>query len=580
MKMLNITIDGVAVQVPEGTTVLEAAKQAGINIPTLCYLKNINEIGACRMCLVEIKGAKALQTACVYPVAEGNEIYTSSPAVREARKMNLSLLLSNHKKECLTCDRNKNCELQTLSEELSIKEMPFEGASCELPIDDSSVSIVKDPQKCILCKRCIAVCKNVQSVGIIDAVNRGFVTTIEPAFGQKLGEAACVNCGQCVVSCPVGALTEKSNIQNVWDAIGDPEKTVLVQTAPAVRAALGEEFGMEIGTAVTSQMVGALRRLGFDKVFDTDTGADVTILEEGTELINRIKNGGKLPLITSCSPGWIKFCEHYYPEFIDNLSSCKSPHEMFGALLKTYYAEKEGLDPKNIVTVSIMPCVAKKFEAARPELSNEGMQDVDYVLTTRELARMIREACIDFNQCEGEFDVPFGPASGAAVIFGATGGVMEAALRTVADVLTGTDVQQIEYHDVRGLEGIKETSVDLGNGTVIKAAVAHGLGNARELLDKIKAGEADYQFVEIMACPGGCVNGGGQPIQPSRVTNWIDLRAERAKALYSEDERLTIRKSHKNPVVMDHIYGEFLGEPGSEKAHHLLHTTYTKRDHF
>ena len=494
------------------------------------------------MCLVEIKGAKALQTACVYPVAEGNEIYTSSPAVREARKMNLSLLLSNHKKECLTCDRNKNCELQTLSEELSIKEMPFEGASCELPIDDSSVSIVKDPQKCILCKRCIAVCKNVQSVGIIDAVNRGFVTTIEPAFGQKLGEAACVNCGQCVVSCPVGALTEKSNIQNVWDAIGDPEKTVLVQTAPAVRAALGEEFGMEIGTAVTSQMVGALRRLGFDKVFDTDTGADVTILEEGTELINRIKNGGKLPLITSCSPGWIKFCEHYYPEFIDNLSSCKSPHEMFGALLKTYYAEKEGLDPKNIVTVSIMPCVAKKFEAARPELSNEGMQDVDYVLTT--------------------------------------GGVMEAALRTVADVLTGTDVQQIEYHDVRGLEGIKEAAVDLGNGTVIKAAVAHGLGNARELLDKIKAGEADYQFVEIMACPGGCVNGGGQPIQPSRVTNWIDLRAERAKALYSEDERLTIRKSHKNPVVMDHIYGEYLGEPGSEKAHHLLHTTYTKRDHF
>ena len=531
MKMLNITIDGVAVQVPEGTTVLEAAKQAGINIPTLCYLKNINEIGACRMCLVEVKGAKALQTACVYPVAEGNEIYTSSPAVREARKMNLSLLLSNHKKECLTCDRNKNCELQTLSEELSIKEMPFEGASCELPIDDSSVSIVKDPQKCILCKRCIAVCKNVQSVGIIDAVNRGFVTTIEPAFGQKLGEAACVNCGQCVVSCPVGALTEKSNIQNVWDAIGDPEKTVLVQTAPAVRAALGEEFGMEIGTAVTSQMVGALRRLGFDKVFDTDTGADVTILEEGTELINRIKNGGKLPLITSCSPGWIKFCEHYYPEFIDNLSSCKSPHEMFGALLKTYYAEKEGLDPKNIVTVSIMPCVAKKFEAARPELSNDGMQDVDYVLTTRELARMIREACIDFNQCEGEFDVPFGPASGAAVIFGVTGGVMEAALRTVADVLTGTDVQQIEYHDVRGLEGIKEAAVDLGNGTVIKAAVAHGLGNARELLDKIKAGEADYQFVEIMACPGGCVNGGGQPIQPSRVTNWIDLRAERAKAL-------------------------------------------------
>lgn len=578
--MINITIDGQAVQVPEGTTVLEAAKQAGIDIPTLCYLKDVNEIGACRMCLVEIKGAKSLQAACVYPVAEGNEILTASPAVKEARKMNLELLLSNHKRECLTCVRNKNCELQSLAEELNIKEIRFDGETCDLPIDDSSLSIVKDPQKCILCKRCVAVCKNVQTVGIIDAVNRGFVTTVEPAFGQKLGEVGCVNCGQCVVACPVGALTEKSCIDEVWKAIDDPEKVVLVQTAPAVRAAIGEEFGMPIGTAATSQMVGALKRLGFDKVFDTDTAADVTIMEEGTELIHRIQNGGKLPLITSCSPGWIKFCEHYYPEFIDNLSSCKSPHEMFGALLKTYYAEKEGIDPANIVTVSIMPCTAKKFEAARPELSENGMQDVDYVLTTRELARMIREARIDFNKCEGEFEVPFGPASGAGVIFGATGGVMEAALRTVADVLTGTEVGKIEYHEVRGLEGIKEADVDLGNGLVVKAAVAHGLGNARELLDKIKAGEAEYHFVEIMACPGGCVNGGGQPIQPAKVTNWIDLRAERAKALYAEDERLPIRKSHKNPVVMDNIYGEYLGEPGSEKAHHLLHTTYTARDKF
>ncbi len=578
--MVNITIDGRAVQVPAGTTVLEAAKQAGIDIPTLCYLKDVNAIGACRMCLVEIKGAKALQAACVYPVAEGNEILTASPAVKEARKVNLELILSNHKKECLTCVRSKNCELQTLAEELNVKNLRFEGETCQAPIDESSPSIVRDPQKCILCKRCVAACSNVQKIGVIEAINRGFNTIIEPAFGLPLGEVACVNCGQCVVSCPVGALTEKSQIDQVWDAIADPEKVVIVQTAPAVRAAIGEEFGMPIGTAATSQMVGAMLGLGFDKVFDTDTAADLTILEEGTELLNRIQNGGKLPLITSCSPGWIKFCEHYYPEFIDNLSSCKSPHEMFGAVIKSYYAEKEGIDPSKIVSVSVMPCTAKKFEAQRPELSNNGLQDVDIVITTRELAQMIKEARIEFDKCEGEFENPFGPASGAGVIFGATGGVMEAALRTVADVLTGTDVEEIEYHAVRGIEGIKEADVDLGNGTVIKAAVAHGLGNARVLLDKIKAGEADYHFVEIMACPGGCVNGGGQPIQPANVKNWIDLRAERAKALYSEDERLPIRKSHKNPVIMDVLYGEYFGEPGSEKAHHLLHTHYTARDKF
>ena len=579
MSMVNITIDGKPVQVPAGTTVLEAAKQAGIDIPTLCYLKDINEIGACRMCLVEIKGAKALQAACVYPVAEGNEILTASPAVKEARKVNLELLLSNHKRECLTCVRSKNCEPQSLADELNITDLRFEGERCDLPMDLTSASLVRDPQKCIACRRCVAVCRNVQKIGVIDAVNRGFNTSIGPAFGMGIGEVACVNCGQCLVACPVGAITEKSAINQVWDAIADPEKVVLVQTAPAVRAAIGEEFGMPIGSVATKQMVGAMLGLGFDKVFDTDTAADLTILEEGTELLHRIQNGGTLPLITSCSPGWIKYCEHYYPEFLDNLSSCKSPHEMFGAVLKSYYAEKNNIDPAKIVTVSIMPCTAKKYEAARPELSDKGYQDVDYVLTTRELARMIKEARIEFNNCDGEFEDPFGPASGAGVIFGATGGVMEAALRTVADILTGEDLESIEYHEVRGLEGIKEASVEVA-GMEVKLAVAHGLGNASALLDKIKNGEAEYHFIEIMACPGGCVNGGGQPIQPAKVRNWVNIPQLRAQALYEEDKNLPIRKSHKNPVIMKNIYEDWLGEPGSEKAHHLLHTTYTARDKF
>jgi len=579
MSMVNITIDGKAVQVEEGTTVLEAAKSAGIDIPTLCYLKGVNEIGACRMCLVEIKGARALQAACVYPVAEGNEIYTASPAVRNARKANLELLLSNHKKECLTCERNRNCELQALSEQMNVKEIPYEGEMCQEPIDDSSPSIVRDPQKCVLCRRCVGACTNLQAIHVIDAVNRGFNTLIAPAFGKPLGEAACVNCGQCVISCPVGALTEKSSIKDVWAAVEDPDKVVLVQTAPAVRAAIGEEFGMPIGTAATRQMVGALLRMGFDKVFDTDTSADLTILEEGTELLNRMQNGGTLPMITSCSPGWIKFAEHYYPDLLPNLSSCKSPHEMFGAILKSYYAQEAGIDPKKIVTVSVMPCTAKKFECQRPELSNNGMQDVDYVLTTRELAKMIKECGINFAECDGNFERPFGDASGAGVIFGATGGVMEAALRTVADILTGEDLKDIEYTDVRGVQGVKEAAVEV-NGQTIKVAVAHGLGNARKVLDKIRSGEADWQFIEIMACPGGCVNGGGQPIQPAKVKNWIDIRAERAKAIYSEDRNSKIRKSHKNESVMKGIYEGYLGEPGSEKAHELLHTTYTPRERF
>ena len=579
MSMVNITIDGKAVQVPQGTTVLEAAREAGINIPTLCYLKGINEIGACHMCLVEIKGARALQAACVYPVAEGNEILTASPAVKEARRVDLELLLSNHKKDCLTCIRSTNCELQTLARELNVSDIPYEGEMCDAPIDDSSTSLIRDPKKCIACRRCVGACKD-QAIGVIDALNRGFKTDIGAAFNQPMSNVGCVFCGQCIISCPVGALYEKDAIQDVWAAINDPEKIVIAQTAPAVRATIGEEFGVPIGTPSTRRMVGSLLRLGFDKVFDTDTGADLTIMEEGHELLERIQHGGVLPMITSCSPGWVKFCEHYYPDLLPHLSSCKSPHIMFGAMIKGYYAQKNGIDPSKIVVVSVMPCTSKKYETSRPELQVGGLRDVDYSLTVRELATMIREARIDFMSSDGDFENPFGDASGAGVIFGATGGVMEAALRTVADILSGKDLEDFEYKEVRGVEGVKETSLDLGLGKPVKIAVAHGLKNARVLLDKLRAGELDdYAFIEIMACPGGCVNGGGQPIQPARVRNVIDVRAERAKALYKEDERLPIRKSHKNPV-MDVLYKEFFGEPGSEKAHLYLHTHYQERSPF
>lgn len=577
--MVNITIDNRKIQVPSNYTVLEAAKSANIYIPTLCYLKDINEIGACRMCVVEIKGARSLQAACVYPVSEGLEIFTQSPAVREARKVTLELILSNHDKKCLTCVRSKNCELQSLSEELNVKDLRFEGESSQLPIDDFSPSIVRDPNKCILCRRCVSMCKNVQQVSVIDTTERGYKTIISPAFNKSLNEVPCTMCGQCINVCPVGALTEKEDIEKVWDALANPDLHVVVQTAPAVRVALGEEFDMPIGSRVTGNMIAALKLLGFDKVFDTNTAADLTIMEEGTEVINRIKNGGKLPVITSCSPGWIKFCEHYYPEFLDNLSTCKSPHEMFGAILKSYYAQKEGIDPSKVFVVSIMPCTAKKFEAARPELAATGYPDVDAVLTTRELARMIKEAGIDFkNVSEKHFDDPMGDASGAGVIFGATGGVMEAAIRTVAEILSGQSIENVDYEQVRGVEGIKEATVKAGDLT-LKAAVAHGLGNARKLLDRIKAGEAEYHFVEIMACPGGCVNGGGQPIQPSKVRSWVDLRTERAKAIYEEDRDLPIRKSHENPKVKA-LYEEYLGEPGGQKSHDLLHTHYVKRENY
>ena len=577
MEMVNITINGQSLSVPQDYTILQAARQAGIDIPTLCYLKDINEIGACRMCLVEVKGARTLVTACVYPVNEGMEVFTNTARVRKARKAVLELMLSNHNRNCLTCVRNRNCELQKLSEELNVTEIPYEGEYTPSTIDDFSPSIVRDNSKCILCRRCVAVCKKIQTVGVIDATERGFKTKIGSSFDKSLNDTDCTMCGQCIAICPVGALHEKDGLEPVWNALADETKHVVVQTAPAVRAALGEEFGLPIGTPVTGKMAAALKKLGFDKVFDTDFAADLTIMEEGTELLNRIKEGGKLPLITSCSPGWVKFCEHNFPEFLDNLSTAKSPHEMYGAVLKSYYAEKAGIDPKDIYVVSVMPCTAKKFEAQREELSGTGYPDVDAVITTRELAKMIKEAGIEFNKLEDAvFDSPFGDeATGAGVIFGATGGVMEAALRTVSEVLTGKTFDEVEYEAVRGTDGIKEATVTIGDLDV-KVAVAHGLGNARKLLESIREGKANYHFIEIMACPGGCVTGGGQPIQSAKVQAEIDLKAERAKALYAEDRALTYRKSHDNPYIKK-IYEEYLGEPCGHKSHKLLHTHYHER---
>jgi NADP-reducing hydrogenase subunit HndD len=571
--MVNLKINGIAVQAEEGMTIMEAARLANVDIPSLCYLKDINCIGACRICVVEVKGARSLVASCVYPVSEGLEVWTNTPAVRKSRKTTLELLLSEHNKKCLSCVRSNGCELQRLAKEYGVDEDAFPQGEAIHTLDTSSPFLVRDNNKCIACMRCVAACNN-QSIAVIGPRQRGHKKTIGCAFEVKLMDTSCVGCGQCVISCPVGALYEKSNVSAVWDAIADESKKVVFFTAPAIRATLGEEFGYPIGTNVEGKLPAAIRALGADAAFDMDVTADLTILEEAYELIDRIKTGKPLPMFTSCCPGWIKFAEHYFPKMLPHLSTCKSPQEMFGAMLKSYYCEKNGIDPKDLFVVSVIPCTAKKFEVTRDEMNKE----VDVALTTREFARMIREASINFNTLEDEaFDSPFDIASGAGVIFGATGGVMEAALRTAASVLDG-EFKAIDFTEVRGISGLKEATYEVA-GMQFKVAVASGLKNARKLCEEVEAGTSPYQFIEVMACPGGCINGGGQPIQSDIVRNTQPVRELRAKALYDEDAALKIRRSHESPVI-DTVYKEFFGEPGSEKAHHLLHTSYTERSVF
>lgn len=575
-EMIKLNIDGIDVEIEKGKTVLDAAKKVNIDIPTLCFLKEINEAGDCRMCLVEIEGRRGYSPSCITKAEEGMVVRTNTPDLWESRKMILDLILSNHDRKCLTCIRNGNCELQKLAQKFNVQDIKYDGERVNAEIDELSPSIVRDPNKCILCRRCVGACKKVQEIGAIDCAKRGFNSCISTASGKSLAEVDCTFCGQCIEVCPTGALHEKDDTEKVWDKLHDPEVYTVVQTAPAVRVAIGEEFGMPIGTNAKGQMVTALRRLGFDKVFDTNTGADFTIMEEANEFIERVTKGGVLPMITSCSPGWIRFAEKNYGELLPHLSSCKSPHQMFGAVIKSYYAKKFDIDPKKIFVVSVMPCIAKKYECTRPEMEVDGLRDVDAVITTRELARMIKTADIDFVGLEEtNFDDPMGEATGAAAIFGTTGGVMEAALRTAADTLEGKDIKEIDYKEVRGEKGRKEAELEIA-GKKIKIVVASGLKNARKIMDEIREGKADYQFVEIMACPGGCVMGGGQPIKSSKVRSEVDVRKLRADALYTIDEKSTIRKSHQNPAVLK-IYEEFFKKPGSEVSHKYLHTHYTEK---
>ena len=578
MDMLNVKINGISVSVEKGSTILDAARAAGVEIPTLCFMKEKNEIGACRICVVEANEGRGFRivTACVYPVSEGMEVLTNTEKIQKARRTTLELILSTHEKKCLSCVRSTNCELQKLCRDYGVEESAFEGFKPTYELDTSTPHLVRDNNKCVLCRRCVAAC-NEQYVGVIGANNRGIDTAIGTPFEVGLSNVPCISFGQCTVVCPTGALVEKDDTDKIWAALADPDKHVVVQTAPSIRATLGECFGMPIGTNVEGKMVAALRRLGFDKIFDTDFAADLTIVEEANELVERIKNNGTLPMITSCSPGWVKFCEYYYPDMLEHLSTCKSPQQMAGAVIKTYYADKMGIDPKDIVSVSVMPCTAKKFEIGREDQSAAGVPDVDIAITTRELSRMIMRAGINFaNLPDEEFDSPLGEDTGAAVIFGATGGVMEAALRTANDWLTGKDNTDIDFTAVRGTQGLKLATVNI-NGSDIKVAVASGAAAAKCVMDRMKNGNPDgWAFVEIMGCPGGCVNGGGQPIQPQYVRDTVDLKAVRAKALYDQDASMALRKSHESPVVKA-LYSEWYDGFGGHKAHHDLHTSYVPR---
>ena len=579
VDMVNLKINNIPCRAPAGSTILEAAHAAGIAIPTLCYLKELNNIGACRICVVEVKGAKSLVPACVYPIAEGMEVRTNTEKVQAARRTNLKLILSIHNQTCLTCNRSGLCELQRLCREYGVdNQMAFEGEKIDYQPDTSAVHMVRDNSKCIMCRRCEAVCSLAQGVACIGTSGRGFSTHIGPSFDTPLDTTTCIHCGQCIIACPTGALYEKDNTAPVWNALDDPKKHVVVQTAPSVRAGLGEMFNLPIGTNVEGKMVAALRRMGFDAVFDTDFAADLTIMEEATEFLHRVQHGGTMPLITSCCPGWVKYCETYFPDFIPNLSTCKSPQQMFGAMAKTYYAQKMGLNPEDIFVVSVMPCTAKKFEITRDDQcgAGEGIPDVDVALTTRELGSMIKRAGLLFAELpEEDFDPALGIATGAAHIFGASGGVMEAALRTASELLTGKELKKLEFHEVRGAHGVKEATYEIA-GKEVRVCVLSGTKNAQMVLEDIRSGKRQYDFIEIMACPGGCVNGGGQPIQPSVIRNFHSVSAERAKALYREDSDMPIRKSHKNPLIQE-VYDSFLGQPGSETAHHLLHTSYVDR---